>query len=127
MSEPERGETTSVATTDRSPSREAAAEKMCQGFWRLKPSVVLRQEEDGTILFDAETDALSVVNPVASALLRWRPDRIGFEEWCQALHAHYGPEAGLAQIQADVKNFLGAITHFVEPYDGQRNDNSVCS
>ena len=80
--------------------------------------MVLREEEDGAILFDSETDALSVINPMASALLRWRPDRIGFDEWCQALHAHYGKETGLAQIQADVKKFLGAIMPFVESYDG---------
>jgi len=93
---------------------------MCQGLWRLKPNIVVRVEEDGAILFDPDSDALSTVNLTASALLQWRRDRICFDEWCEALQTHY-KEAELAQIQGDVRKFLGAIAHFAEPYDGENS------
>jgi hypothetical protein len=120
MDECKKIEQTGVASGDPActPALEEIAEKMCRGCWRLKPDIVLRVEDDGAILFDADADALSVANGVASALLRWRRDRICFDEWCQALHAHYGPQVERAQIEADVRRFLGQIYPYSECCDG---------
>ncbi len=122
MSESEGTERTGVATEagTPAPTAEEMAEKMCQGLWRLKPNIVVRVEEDGAILFDPDSDSMSVVNPMASALLQWRRDRICFDEWCAVLQTHYGGTE-LAQIQADVKKFLGTIAHFAESSDGKDN------
>lgn len=113
-------EKTGVTTADTLSTQEEMPE-ICRGLWKLKPNVVLRVEEDGAILYDPDTDSLSVVNATASALLQWRRDRICFDEWCEALHTHYNKETNLAQIQADVKKFLGAISYFAEAYDGESN------
>ncbi len=102
------------------PTAEERAEQMCQGVWRLKLNIVLRVEEDGAILFDPDSESVSVVNPTASALLQWRRDRISFPEWCEALQTHYR-ETEPAQIQADIKKFLGALAHFAESCNGQDN------
>jgi hypothetical protein len=112
--------TTNTVTADKPPvlTAEEMAERMCQGLWRLKPNIVLRVEEDGAILFDPDSESVSVVNPTGSALLQWRQDRICFREWCEALQTHY-KEMEPAQIQADVYKFLGAIGHFTESYDGE--------
>lgn len=122
MSESEKTEKAGIATADETPAPtpEEMAERMCEGVWRIKPNIVVRVEEDGAILFDPDSESLSVVNPTASALLQWRQDRICFREWCEALQAHY-KETEPAQIQADVKKFLGAIAHFAELCDGQNN------
>jgi hypothetical protein len=100
------------------PTPEEMTEKMCHGLWRLKPNVVVRVEEDGAIIFDPDSDSISVVNPMASALLQWRRDRICFDEWCEALQTHY-KETEPAQIQADMRKFLGAIAHFAESYESE--------
>lgn len=111
-------QTNEVVAQTQPPSIEEIEAKMCQGVWRLKPSVLLRNETDGGILFDPEADSLSVVNNVGIALLRWRPQRICFTEWCEALHAHYQGQTDLAKVQGDLKKFLGQIFTFTEPCDG---------
>ncbi len=110
----EMGDTTAAT----GPSAERETRDVRRGVWRLKPNVVLRVEEDGAILFDPDTDALTVVNPTASALLQWQRDHICFDEWCKTLHTHYRNTADLAKIQGDVKGFLDSIAFFTEACDG---------
>ncbi len=120
MSEPER--TTQVAEVkEEALPAQPETKDLCQGIWRLKTGVVLRVEEDGAILFDPDTDSMSVVNLTASALLQWDRSHIGYERWCEILHTHYHKEPDLEQIRVDVKKFLGAISHFVEPSNGENN------
>ena len=121
MNESEKTEKTGVTTADTSSAKEELTETMCCGLWKLNPNVVLRVEEDGAILFDPDTDSLAVINITGSALLRWRRDRICYDEWCEALYSHYNKEINLAQIQTDVKKFLETISHFAESYDGEYN------
>lgn len=113
-------EKTGVTSKDM-PSTEEEMPKICHGLWKLKPDVVIRVEEDGAILFDPDTDALSVINVTGSALLRCRRDRICYDEWCEVLYGHYNKEIDLTQIQADVKEFLGKISHFAESHDDESN------
>lgn len=119
MSESEGLETKEARAAGSPPQRNT--QDLCQGLWRLKPNIVLRVEEDGAILFDPDTDALTVVNLMASALLQWRRDRICFDEWCEMLHAHYRDKADLAQIRKDVKGFLNCIAFYTEACDGKCN------
>jgi hypothetical protein len=106
---------TSVAAVDDSSSgeQEQIEDKVCQGVWKLKSDVVLREEEDGAILFDPDTGGVGTINVTGSALLRWRPGRICHEEWCKALSTHY-KETDVDQIQSDVKRFLVGISRFLE-------------
>jgi hypothetical protein len=120
MNEPEVMEKKDTIATDGS-SPEKEMEDVCRGLWRLKPDIVLRVEEDGAILFDPDTDALSVVNATGSALLQWRRDRICLDEWCEALHTHYHREIDPVRVQGDMKDFLKGISHFMEVCDGQGN------
>lgn len=120
MSESEKAEKTGIPPAEEppAPTPEEMAKKMCHGLWRLKPNIVVRVEGDGAIVFDPDSDSISVVNPMASALLQWRRDRICFDEWCEALQTHY-KETEPVQIQADVRKFLGAIAHFAESYESE--------
>ncbi len=121
MNESEKTEKTGVTTVDTPSTKEEMTEEMCKGFWRLKPNIVLRVEDDGAILFNPDTDGMAFINLTGSALLQWRRDRICFDEWCEALYKHYNEKTDLAQIQANVKKFLESILHFVEAYDGKSN------
>jgi hypothetical protein len=117
MSEPQTLEKRDAAACP-GPSPAGQTPDLCQGRWRLKPSIVLRVEEDGAILFDPDTDALTVVNPTASALLQHWRDQICFDEWVEALHARYGPTVDVERIRGDVRAFLGSIAFFAEACDG---------
>ena len=123
MSESEKPD---VTTEDKPSTSDEMMEKMCRGLWRLKPSVVSRVEDDGTILFDPDTDSMAVINLTGSALLQWRRDRICFDEWCEVVHKHYKNEVDLAQVQADMKECVGKISPFAEAYDGESNQDSIC-
>lgn len=112
-------EKTSVTSQEISPTGEEVMETMCHGIWRLKPDIVLRIEDDGAILFDPNTDSLSVINSIGGALLNWRRNRICFDEWCDALYNHYNQKTDQTQIQTDIKKFLGQISHFTESYNGK--------
>ena len=92
------------------------SEEYCSGTWRLKQEAVLRAEEDGAILFDPETDALVLLNKPGVCLVRWRPSRISYREWCAALSARY-PNVQGSRIQADVRMFLAVIAPFLEKCD----------
>jgi hypothetical protein len=106
------------ATAAGNPPVGGETKDLCRGRWCLKPNIVLRVEEDGAILFDPDTDALTVVNPTASALLQHWRDRICFDEWVEALRAHYGPTVEVERIQGDIRAFLGSIASFAEACDG---------
>jgi hypothetical protein len=121
MSESSEAVQTGVVSANACAPKDETTEKMCHGLWRLKPGVLLRVEDDGAILFNPDTDSLSVVNPTGCALLQWRHDRICYEEWCTALCQHYHARVDQVQVEADVKKFLGAIAPFAEPCDGNAN------
>ena len=94
---------------------------VCRGQWRLKPNVVVREEEDGVILYEPDTDSLSVINMMGGVLLRCSRGRISFDEWCRTLQAHYGDRVERSRITADVSKFMTQISHFMEPCHGQEN------
>lgn len=119
MSEPERTVKTCAITEAASPTGSENADRVCQGSWRLKSTVLLREEDGGVILFEPESDSVSVANATGGALLRWRRNRICYDEWCEALRTHYAGQTDSTQIEADVKNFLERISHFLEPDDDQ--------
>lgn len=127
MNERENSTEPTVAPEDQSLLRETIEEKMCRGLWRIKPDVLLRMEDDCGILFDPDADALIVLNPIGTALLRWRRDRISYPEWCTALHAYYGEQPDLPQIRADLRKFLGQIFRFVEPCAGAAHDDGAAA
>lgn len=116
MSEPEVLEREDTTAEDK-PSPEETTKNLRQGLWRLKPNVVLRVEEDGAILFDPDTDALAVINVMASTLLQWQRDHICLDEWCEALHTRYRGEIDRTQIQKDLEGFLDGIAFFTEACD----------
>lgn len=91
-------------------------EKVTNNKLRIKPNVVLRLEEDGAILFNPKTGAMSAINITATALLRWRPDKICCDEWCQRLSGYY-KNIDPTQIRTDLINFLVLIYDYLEPYD----------
>lgn len=101
-------------------------ETVCKGIWRLKGSVVLRIEEDGAILFDPDTDSTVVINITGTSLLRWRPNRICFNEWCEAVSSHY-ENIEFARIRNDMKTFFAFISFFLEPCDGELNQSTLCT
>lgn len=117
MSEPQTLEK-KEATAGVGPSPAGQTPDLCRGRWRLKPSVVLRVEEDGAILFDPDTDALTVVNPTASVLLQHGRDQICLDEWVETLHARYRSTVDVERIRSDVRAFLGSIAFFAEACDG---------
>ena len=92
-------------------------EQLCSGYWRLKPQVVLRVEEDGAILFDPESNGTLVINVTGSALLRWRPERVCYDEWCEALCAHY-TDVEPSRVQNDMRAFLTGISFLLEKCNG---------
>ena len=113
-------ENINVTAMDNPPSAEEMAEELCHGTWRLRPNIVVRAEDDGGIIFDPDTDAMGTVNIVGIALLCWRPERICYEEWCEALSNHY-KEVDITQIKADMKKFLVDIAYFLEAYDEKKD------
>jgi hypothetical protein len=87
--------------------------QLAQCRWRLKPSVLLRVEEEGSLLFDPDADSLVPLNQTGTALLRWKPTGIVYDEWCRALCEHY-PDIDASRIADDVLKFMLLTCFFLE-------------
>lgn len=113
------GRTQEMARAGAEPQGGLQDDGVCHGLWKLKANVVLREEDDGVILYEPDTDSLSVINAVGGVLLRHTRGCICCEQWCDMLHAHYGTRVERSRIAADVSKFVRQISHFMEPCNGQ--------
>jgi len=88
--------------------------RVSTGAWQVKTVVVLREEQDGALLFDPDTESLMAINVTGSALLRWSPTGITADSLASALCACY-PKEDPQAVRKDVIAFLAYLSPFMEP------------
>jgi hypothetical protein len=85
----------------------------CERF-RLKTNVVLREEEDGGILYNADTGAFTFTNLMSLRLLQGFDGKIQEKEMVRILSEKY-KDIPLEKLQEDVRKFIEALGDFKEP------------